>query len=273
MKKSDASGFFDVNVSVSEGGYFSPKQSVDWSTKTHRAGMSKFYYITEGSCEIIINGKKYIARAGDWFFIPSRTLHSYRNFRGKPFSKYWMHFDLSPERDIAGLLGINYRLHLADRSRSDELFSGFARIFPGADFADRLAVKAIALELLSLFIKASDKKRSEIGIGEGSVLSEVIAYIESNMSGSVRNERLAAIAHMHPTHFIRFFKGETGQTPREYINRRKMEIAKTMLESTELQIGEISERLGFFDSMHFSKTFKKRYSISPTAYRESYLDS
>ena len=273
MKTVDASSLFDVNISVSEGGYFSPKPSVDWSTKTHRAGMSKFYYITDGSCEIVINDKKYTARAGDWFFIPARTLHSYRNFRGKPFSKYWMHFDLSPERDITGLLGIGYRLRLSDRERSDELFSEFAKIFPGSDFADRLAVKAIALELLSLFIKASDKKRSEIRVGEGSVLSEVISYIESNMSRPVRNENLAAIAHMHPTHFIRFFKGETGQTPREYINRRKMEIAKTMLESTELQIGEISERLGFFDSMHFSKTFKKRYSISPTAYRESYLDS
>ena len=91
------------------------------------------------------------------------------------------------------------------------------------------------------------------------------------MSRAVRNEKLASIAHMHPTHFIRFFKSEMGQTPREYINRRKMEMAKTMLESTELMIGEISERLGFYDSMHFSKTFKSRYSISPTAYRENFL--
>ena len=271
MKSVDATRLFDVNVSVSEGGYFSPKPEVDWSTKTHRAAMSKFYYITGGSCEIVINGKRYTARAGDWFFIPAKTVHSYHNFRDKPLSKYWMHFDLSPQRDIVSLLGIAYRLRLSDRSKSDELFSRFVKIFPGADFADRLEVKAIATELLSLFIKASDKISTEISASEGTVLSEVVSYIESNMSRAVRNEKLASIAHMHPTHFIRFFKSEMGQTPREYINRRKMEMAKTMLESTELMIGEISERLGFYDSMHFSKTFKSRYSISPTAYRENFL--
>lgn len=267
MKTAENRIFFDLNLTVTEGGYFKSRADVDWSMSTHPSPMCKFYYITKGTCEITIEGETYTARAGDWFFIPAKTPHSYHNFKGRPFEKYWMHFDISPTRNIPKLLGASYLLRLSDRKEVNRLFSKFAELFPGKDFADRLAVKAVALRLLSHFIKASEKRAEDISASEGSVISAVFDYIERNMSRVIRNEALADIAHMHPTHFIRFFKAETGQTPKEYINARKMEIAKAMLEGTELPIGEISERLGFFDSMHFSKTFKKRYSISPTAYR------
>ncbi len=271
MNTLDNRSYFDLNLTVTEGGYFKPKADVDWSMAEHLSPMCKFYYITKGSCEISIEDVTYTARAGDWFFIPTKTAHSYHNFSGKPFEKYWMHFEISPVRNIPKLLGAGYLLRLSDRKEVNRLFAKFTELFPGKDFADRIAVKAVALRLLSHFVKASVKRSEDISVAEGSSMSEVFDYIERNMDILIRNEKLAEIAHMHPTHFIRFFKSETGQTPKEYVNGRKMEIAKAMLEGTELPIGEISERLGFFDTMHFSKTFKKRYSISPTAYRKMHL--
>lgn len=271
MNVTENSNFFDLNLTVTEGGYFKPKADVDWSMMTHSSSMCKFYYITKGSCEIAIEGVTYTTRAGDWFFIPARTSHSYHNFDGRPFEKYWMHFYISPARNIPKLLGASYLLRLSDRKEVNRLFAKFTELFPGKDFADRLAVKSVALRLLSEFIKLSDKRSEDVSASEGSTISEVLDYIARNMDRVIKNETLADIAHMHPTHFIRFFKAETGQTPKEYINGRKMEIAKAMLEGTELPISEISESLGFFDSMHFSKTFKKRYSISPTAYRKMHL--
>ena len=271
MKEIDNRTHFDLNLTVTEGGYFKPGADVDWSLPTHSSPMCKFYYITKGSCEITIENATYTARAGDWFFIPARAPHSYHNFKGRLFEKYWMHFYISPARNIPKLLGAGYLLRLSDRKELNRLFSRFTELFPGKDFADRIAVKSIALQLLSHFIKVSEKKEEDIPALEDSAISEVLDYIARNMDRLIRNETLADIAHMHPTHFIRFFKAETGQTPKEYINARKMEIAKTMLEGTELPIAEISESLGFFDTMHFSKTFKKRYSISPTAYRKMHL--
>lgn len=271
MNALDNRSYFDLNLTVTEGGYFKSKADVDWSMAMHSSAMCKFYYITKGTCEITIEDVTYTARAGDWFFIPARTPHSYHNFNGVVFEKYWMHFYISPARNIPKLLGAGYLLSLKERKEVNRLFGKFVKLFPGKNFAERIEVKAIALELLSLFIKESEKKEDDISALEDSAISEVFDYIDRNMDRLIRNETLAEIAHMHPTHFIRFFKAETGQTPKEYINGRKMEIAKAMLEGTELPISEISESLGFFDSMHFSKTFKKRYSISPTAYRKMHL--
>ncbi len=263
-------GFFNINVTVTDGGYFKPAPTVDWSMREHSAPMCKFYYITDGECEITIDGKSYAARAGDWFFIPARVKHSYHNFIGKPFAKYWMHFDIYPAKDIVKLLGINYHLRANDRRKTDELFSRFAALYKSKDFADRLSVKSIAFELLSLFARHSRRAEGELLIEPPTVIDSVFSYIENNMSIRIENKVLADIMRMHPTHFIRYFKKETGQTPKEYVNQRRMEKAKVLLETTELQISEIAERLGFYDSMHFSKAFKKRYSITPTAHRGIY---
>lgn len=263
-------GFFSISASVSDGGYFKPAPKVDWSMREAADPTCKFYYITEGECEITVNGKSYAARAGDWFFIPARVKHSYHNFIGKPFAKYWMHFEIYPVKDIVKLLGIDYCIRVGDEKRIKELFSRFAVLYGSREFADGLEVKSILFELLAIFARHSAKRDSEILTEPPTAINSVISYIENNMSLRIENKVLADIMRMHPTHFIRYFKKETGQTPKDYISRRKMERAKILLETTELQISEISERLGFYDSMHFSKSFKKRYSISPTTYRKIY---
>lgn len=267
----EASFNFNMNLTVTDGGFFNAVDWVDWSIKDHGAPISKFYYVTDGEFEITIEGKTYKAVAGDWFFIPARVEHSYHNFPSIPFKKYWMHFDVYPRKDIVKLLGIDYLVHLSDTKKADELFSRFAKLYGSGNFADTLSVKGIAFELLSMFIKSSKKNPESIKLNISPEFSSIFSYIENNMSIKISNKLLADVAHMHPTHFIRYFKKETGQTPGDYVIQRKLERAKYLLESTELQISEISEQLGFYDTMHFSKTFKKRYSISPTAHRKNHF--
>lgn len=268
--RSDAHTSFNLNVTVTDGGFFNAGGSVNWSLKNDRAPSSKFYFITEGKCEITVEGKTYTASAGDWFFIPARVEHSYHNFPGVPFKKYWMHFDLYPRKNIVKLFGADYLLHSYDSERATALFRRFVSLYGSGNFADGLLVKAITLELLSIFMSSCDSNDFAAIEESPFNMPNVFSYIENNMSMKISINTLAAISHMHPTHFIRYFKKETGQTPGEYISQRKMERAKYLLESTELQICEISEQLGFYDAMHFSKVFKKRYSVTPTTYRKIY---
>ena len=52
MNALDNRSYFDLNLTVTEGGYFKPKADVDWSMAMHSSAMCKFYYITKGTCEI-----------------------------------------------------------------------------------------------------------------------------------------------------------------------------------------------------------------------------
>lgn len=66
--------------------------------------------------------------------------------------------------------------------------------------------------------------------------------------------------------FNRIFKKETGQTPAEYALRRRIYRAIYLLRYSRESLTHIAQNLGFYDSAHFTKCFKKITKISPTAF-------
>ena len=64
------------------------------------------------------------------------------------------------------------------------------------------------------------------------------------------------------------FRKKTGQTPRDFMARQKLNLAQHLLVNSELTISEIALRCGFSGIYPFSKFFKNRCKVSPTAYRK-----
>ena len=58
-----------------------------------------------------------------------------------------------------------------------------------------------------------------------------------------------------------------GASPREYLNRLRLEDARQMLQSTERPINEIAEQIGFLSRPHFDRVFKTQYGLPPAQYR------
>ncbi len=68
-------------------------------------------------------------------------------------------------------------------------------------------------------------------------------------------------------HFSRSFKQSTGLPPHQYILRRRIEHAKSLLKTNELGIAEIGQRLGFSDQSHFTLIFRKFVGATPARWR------
>ncbi|HAP7855034.1 TPA: helix-turn-helix domain-containing protein, partial [Enterococcus faecium] len=68
------------------------------------------------------------------------------------------------------------------------------------------------------------------------------------------------------------FKNEMHITIYNYISKRKVSAAKIMLKSN-YTISEVSLGLGFSDSSHFSRVFKKYVGVSPKQYQLGLVDS
>ena len=75
---------------------------------------------------------------------------------------------------------------------------------------------------------------------------------------------------MDVRNFIRYFKKITGNTPAKYITLLRMSTAQSLLTKTDMRISEIMYKVGISDLPRFSKMFKRVYSRSPKAYRETY---
>lgn len=258
----------NLNAVCYDGGRYAIEKGSPWSSYgTIKFAQSKLYYIFNGSCTIQIAGREYIGCAGDWFLIPQNVPHSYENNINQNFGEWWIHFEVFPDSDIFERLHLPYMLHAENRRRIELLFKKYDQALKSKLVSDRLLVKAVLLEILAEYIKAAAPEENETA-GEGnSRMDCVLQYIHDHISESISVAELAALIQMHPNHFIRFFKTHTGYTPASYIKKVRMDIAKRLLEGSELNISEIAEQIGINEATYFSKMFKEYYSMPPKMYR------
>ena len=67
--------------------------------------------------------------------------------------------------------------------------------------------------------------------------------------------------------FIRNFKEYTGSTPTQYILSLRISNAQTLLDSTNYNITEIAEIVGYDNLLYFSRLFRKQSGMSPSEFR------
>lgn len=102
------------------------------------------------------------------------------------------------------------------------------------------------------------------------VIKNAQIYIEENFEEKLSVEGLAKKFAVSGRNFIRRFKKATQNTPFEYIQRVKVEVAKKSFETSTLNINEVMYQVGYNDEKAFRKTFKKYTGLSPFEYRKKF---
>jgi transcriptional regulator GlxA family with amidase domain len=95
-------------------------------------------------------------------------------------------------------------------------------------------------------------------------------YIEENLLNKISFEGLASKLAVSRRNFDRRFIKATGNTPVEYLQRVKVEIAKSILEKGRKSIFEVMYEVGYSDDKAFREVFKKITGLSPLDYRAKY---
>lgn len=80
-------------------------------------------------------------------------------------------------------------------------------------------------------------------------------------------EALAAAANLSPRHFARCFQADFGCSPHHYVATRRLDVARSMLLRSELQIAEVAEQMGFTSPAAFSRWFSRLAGQSPRRFR------
>ena len=262
----------NLNAICHVGGYFSINTGAEWKLTSDFFGQNKFYYIKDGGCKITIRGKEYDGIPGRWFFIPACTPHSYANDTTKPFSKFWIHFDMYPDNSVLfGNMNMPYYIDVKQTAKIDKLFRIVTAKSNDVKAADMFYRKAALLSLIGEYIEMASPEAEMDGSYDDDI-SQVVKFVNENIEQNIKLEELAGVCHLHPTHFIRAFKKKTGETPLYFVQRRKIETAKRLIEETELPLGEIMSRVGFVDAAQFAKKYKRFYGHSPRDYRRNIRD-
>ena len=80
---------------------------------------------------------------------------------------------------------------------------------------------------------------------------------------------LAAAAGVSKYHFLRCFAAEYGETPMQYLSRRRIERATDLLRATNLTVTEVCNLVGFSSLGSFSTRFRELVGMSPSEYQRT----
>lgn len=132
-----------------------------------------------------------------------------------------------------------------------------------------LSAKVFAIEMdrktQSPFIMFNGQK-----LHEDEPIRKAQEFIEQNVTEKITVEELALRFSIGRRHFERRFKKATNNTPVEYIQRVRVELAKKRLENSNMNVSEVVYEVGYSDLKTFRSVFKKITGLSPIDYRNKY---
>lgn len=100
------------------------------------------------------------------------------------------------------------------------------------------------------------------------LVRKVITDINYDLTADLSLKKEANTLNVNPSYLSTLFKKETGYTLTEYVNRKRIEHAIFLLNSTDMQIQTIATHCGITDVNYFSKLFKKIIGKTPKEYRQ-----
>jgi AraC family transcriptional regulator len=104
---------------------------------------------------------------------------------------------------------------------------------------------------------------------EPKYLSRVERLCKSQLDKPIGVADMARAAGMSRYHFTRRFQQARGVSPGQYLLGLRLEQAVRLVARGDLSVREVALRCGYADANYFCKAFRKRFGVSPGAFRSS----
>jgi signal transduction histidine kinase/AraC-like DNA-binding protein len=172
-----------------------------------------------------------------------------------------------PELSFVPVLMLTSRAAPEDTVRGLEAGADdyLAKPFDSAELAARVAGLIASRRRLKARLEHSDPTSAEAS--ESPFMAELNSVLDEHLSDpqfSIRD--WADLLHMDRTTLFRRLKGETGQSPEDYLREKRLQAAARLLSQRAGNVAEVAEAVGFASVSHFSRRFRARFDTTPAAY-------
>ena len=187
-------------------------------------------------------------------------------FKKELLEKYLASIIIDPESFYEALLQTNQIILTKSLEKVAMEILNCKMNAPAAEFF----FKAKANEWISIVIDTYlNRKKYKIEIDDDKALEDVAKFLEDHFATNVNQETLEKISKMSGTKLKNLFKEKYGQSITEYTQRKRMNVAETLLLNTQLPIKEIAESVGYLSASKFSIYYKRYKGKLPSEVRNT----
>ena len=256
IKKNEIKNFF----------YNSTALNTDRSGPRHYHSLYEIYYLEQGVCHYLIEGKLFEMDEGDIVFIPKGKIHktSYEDVHSRLLincaGEYLKNVNLTEafvyrnekyRREIYGIMKNIEKEYLHEDRFSQALIEGYMQ------------------QLLAVVYRTENRYKNTRH--QNKYVEKALNILEADFTHDITLSSLADRFKISAEHFSRIFKKETGLGFNEYLSLLRLKKAEAVLKKNEsVSISEVAFSCGFNDSNYFCEKFKKVYGISPLRFRKNH---
>lgn len=230
-------------------------------------------YLVQGENEKTV-GKHTTKRRAPYIALsrPNITYSVTTTAQNSHYLEYWVTFEPKPEwtrlliwpEEQAG----SVYLHLDVPHEALALQHAFEDLIACSRnaHAEQQALAANALERILLMMQPL-RPSSKCRITDERV-QMAMEFINTNLKNRITLREIARQACLSPFRLAHIFKINVGMAPLHYLERQRIEAAKSLLLATNYTIYAIAEQVGFNNPYHFSTRFRRCVGISPRVFRD-----
>lgn len=247
---------------------------------THQHKYFELVYVLRGKATRKLSDAMVPVCAGDYYVANPRSAHGYENLQNLEV----IHCLFLPENinqalkdcpSISSLLsnrilrfGVPMDIPIADR------------VFHDTDGSVRRIIKSMEreyterrtgyMEMLRCYLTQAlvhAARASETPFSHEAV-TKVMEHLKSHYAESLSLDVLSQLVDYTPQYLSSLFSNEVGMSIQEFLQRLRIEEACRLLANTGLSMTEVAAAVGYQDTRHFSKVFRRYQALSPKEYRK-----
>lgn len=238
--------------------------------------------ICSGSSTYLIHDKKYEVKAGDLLIYNSGVVHDEITSSENEMGSYCiavggLHMPGLRENalisDDAGYVFPTGNDFEVIRTLCEMMFRSLSSGEPRAEVFCHTLMHALLVKAVTIVGVKLAADEDEV-VAEPSILGRrVKAYIDDNYAESITLQSIGDALHVSPYYLSHVFKEMSGYSPMQYLLRRRIGEAQTLLITTDLPVTQIAGMVGYDTQSYFNLQFSKHVGMPPKKYRQNYIVS
>jgi len=237
---------------------------------SHPAYMFVLSYDSES--EVVIEGKRIASLPNTIFALsPEIKHHEVQNYLPPKYCAIFIERDFfeeqfkrySDELLVFNGLVINIKSH-----RLELLVRDFMNESQNMHHSKEMLLEALATLLTHEIIRnIVDYSFHKTILSDNMMINESIKFMNIYFEKEITIEVLAKHSKLSKSHFTKLFTQEMQVSPMIYLKNIRLQNAKKMLRTKELNITEVAQKCGFNSTSYFTKLFKEHFSLTPKEFR------
>lgn len=241
----------------------------EWHVKRDEGYVyDQIIYCVRGQGKLIVEGEEYVIEPGFGYYLPKGVPHEYYATQDI-WENHWVSFDGSAVVEL--MKTINFEkarvFEISNLSACEAVFKKMLYLLKTDYFYSGFQCSALLYQFLLEIHRYVNLQSSPNESSKIHQLKPVIDYIDNNFEKEIELKSLAEVINLSPQYLCRLFKECFNMRPFEYLARKRIQEAKTLLLETYENINDIAVKVGYNDCSYFCAVFKRHEMLSPAEFR------